>query len=110
MRRGQLVSGEQAVQAKGQHKNPCADCPWSRQSLPGWLGGLSAQEWLQAAHGETLIDCHTLAGAQCAGSAIYRANVAKLCRSQNILRLPADRDIVFATPAQFIQHHTGEPK
>jgi hypothetical protein len=101
-----LVSSDEAVRAKCQHKAPCSDCPWSREALPGWLGGLSADEWIQEAHDEAVIDCHTLRGAQCAGAAIYRTNVAKCTRYPRvILTLPADHEAVFATPQEFKQHH-----
>jgi hypothetical protein len=100
-----LISSSEAVPAKCQHTSPCSDCPWSREALPGWLGGPSADEWLKRAHGEEVIDCHTLRGAQCAGAAIYRANVCKRTRHPQALRLPADREAVFATPQEFKQYH-----
>jgi len=61
------------------------------------------------AHGETKFECHTLIGAQCAGSAIYRANVVKRCRDKDILALPANRELVFATPVEFLEHHKRMP-
>ena len=100
-----LISADEAVQAKAQHTKPCSDCPWARTALNGWLGGVSAQEWIQRAHGEAKIPCHTLRGAQCAGLAIYRANVCKSPRDPSILRLPADREKVFATPMEFTEYH-----
>lgn len=100
-----LVSADQAVRAKRQHKTPCSDCPWARESLPGWLGGATADDWVQRAHGEDLVECHTLLGAQCAGLAIYRKNVCKTPRFPDTLVLPADRETVFATPAEFKAHH-----
>ncbi len=103
--RGQLITHDEATQAKGQHKKPCSDCPWSRKALPGWLGSMSIDEWLQAAHGEALIDCHTLIGAQCAGSAIYRANILKTPRFEEILVLKADTTCAFASPNEFRAHH-----
>jgi hypothetical protein len=101
-----LVSIDEAKPASGQHTTPCSDCPFARTALPGWLGGMSVDEWLQDVHGESVVECHTLIGAQCAGSAIYRRNVAKRPRDPSTLMLPADRDKVFATPAEFREHHT----
>lgn len=97
---------DEAVPARGQHRRPCSDCPWARASLKGWLGGVDADTWLRAAHGEEQIACHTLTGAQCAGAAVYRANCLKRPRpgSGNIT-LPADKVRVFATPAEFLAHH-----
>lgn len=100
-----FVSANEAKPSSTQHTKPCGDCPWSRKAIPGWLGSMTADEWLRAAHGESLIDCHARRGPQCAGSAIYRANMAKLCRDREILRLPSDRKDVFATPTEFRQHH-----
>lgn len=109
MRKGQLKSSDDAVPAKCQHKAPCSDCPWSRRALQGWLGGQSADDWLQHAHGEAKVECHTLSGAGCAGIAIYRANVCKSQRDPRALILPADREKVFATPMQFKEHHERAP-
>lgn len=101
----QLITADEATPAKRQHEVPCSDCPWSRAALPGWLGSLSVDEWLQVAHGEGTAECHTKTGAQCAGLAIYRANVAKRPRDPDALRLAADRDRVFAWPGEFREHH-----
>lgn len=103
-----LIAGTEARPAKRQHTKPCSDCPWHRESLPGWLGGLSADAWLCEAHGEAVIECHTRLGMQCAGAAIYRANVCKTPRSITILRLPADKERVFATPFEFRDQHESK--
>lgn len=109
VQKGQLRSGDQAKPAKKQHTNPCADCPWARTALQGWLGSLTMDEWLEAAHGETRLDCHTISNQQCAGGAIYRANVYKSPRDPALLRLPADRQKVF-TFGEFRQHHEQKPR
>lgn len=101
---GQLVSSDKGRPATRQHTKPCSDCPWRRKSLSGWLGGLSSDQWLRHAHGESKIDCHTLIGAECAGAAIYRRNIGKLCRGP-VLRLDKDTKHVFAGPAEFKKHH-----
>lgn len=88
-----------------QHTKPCADCPWARTALRGWIGGYPVAYWLAAVHGEAEVNCHTRT-AQCAGAAIYRANVLKCPRDGKLLQLPPDRETVFATPAEFTQHHT----
>ena len=107
--RKQLLSSEDAVQAKCQHTSPCSDCPWARTALNGWLGGLTSKEWVQIAHSDSQIECHTLIGAQCAGAAIYRANVVKKSRFPEVLQLPRDTQNVFATPMEFIEHHSKSP-
>ena len=105
----QLVTHDEAQEALGQHTRPCADCPWARKALPGWLGGLTADEWLAEAHGESVIECHTLLGAQCAGAAIYRRNVCKYPRPPN-LALDVDRERCFANRDEFKAHHTPNRK
>lgn len=103
--RRQLVIGAEAMPAATRHTKPCADCPWARKALPGWLGDLTAEDWLEHAHGETRLECHTLRGQQCAGGAIYRANVAKRPRDRELLNLPRDTGRVFANRDEFLAHH-----
>lgn len=103
-RRAKLITSDEAVQAKCQHKTACSDCPWKRDSLRGWLGGATPQQWVATAHSDAVVDCHTLKGAQCAGIAIYRRNVAKLAPPPNI-QLEADRENVFGMPTQFVEYH-----
>lgn len=107
---GKLISAREAQQAKGQHVRPCGDCPWARGALPGWLGSLTADEWLQVAHGEGSAECHSAHGARCAGLAIYRTNVGKRPRDPEALILPADRDACFSSPAEFKKHHEQGPE
>lgn len=104
--RRRCVSSAEAVPAKRQITKPCTDCPWRRDSLPGWLGGASSSEWVRAAHGEDKVPCHVHGNVQCAGLAVYRANTAKSCRDSSIIKLPKDKTSVFASPAEFINHHT----
>ena len=112
-----MITGDQAIVTKKQHKSPCSDCPFRRDSIPGWLGELTVDEWYQLAHGEGSADCHTQiqAGGEgwaCAGLAVYRSNVAKSVHDPNALRLPADRVNVFSF-GEFKKHHEsklGGPK
>ena len=104
-----MTVGAEAKVARKQHKAPCHDCPWRRASIPGWLGPYTIEEWLQVAHGEGRIECHTVKqfdddGWQCAGAAIYRANVIKQCHDPEILALPKDLKKVFWF-GEFKAHH-----
>lgn len=95
-------------------KEPCNDCPWRRNAIPGWLGPMSAEEWCEAAHGEVAIACHqtipdgggwapnTL---QCRGAASFRANICKSPRNPTIETGPADRERVFAWDDEFKEYH-----
>jgi hypothetical protein len=109
-RKGQLISSDEATPAKGQHVKPCSDCPWTTRALPGWTGGIDPADWLADVHGEAIVCCHVHEGAQCAGAAIYRANVYKSPRNLEALRLPANRLTVFTSPAAFLAHHNKPPK
>ena len=106
--RRQLISCDEAFAAEGQHATQCMDCPWGRGSLNRWLGGGSIDNWLTTAHRDHLVECHVLTGAQCAGVAIYRANVCKRTDFP-LLRLPANKALVFATPREFRAHHSRFP-
>lgn len=102
-----LVSSRQAINGKVQHTHPCGDCPMARAALPGWLGGYSPDEWLLLVHSEAVVPCHVIKNMQCAGTAIYRANIVKRCVPPN-LKLPKDDVKVFATPMEFKKHHGKE--
>lgn len=103
-----LISSDEGVYATKQHTSPCSDCPWRRDALPGWLGGEDVSYWLHLAHNDVTVDCHTIVNQQCAGMAIYRSNVAKSCRGP-MLKLPSDKEQVFATPMEFRAHHESGP-
>lgn len=97
---------------KKQHKQPCMECPWRRVALRGWLGNLTIEVFLSHAHSESVMDCHTGTGEhQCAGAAIYRANVCKRTRHPDmVMELPVNHEKVFSSPAEFTNHHTiGHP-
>lgn len=87
-------------------KEPCRECPWRRQSAPGWLGSeQTPEEWVQTAHRDDTVECHVHGPLLCAGIAIYRANVSKKLRDASVPRLPPDKATVFAAPAEFVAHH-----
>ena len=93
-----------------QHSTPCRDCPWRRIAMPGWLGEqYTPEEWRSIAHSDAKMPCHRTIGKkvelQCAGMSIYRANVVKSPRDLAVLRLPQDKELVFATPDEFVTHH-----
>jgi hypothetical protein len=92
-----------------QHKKPCNDCPWRRDALNGWTGNMTPEAWLKAVQGEATVECHVKLGNQCAGSSIYRANTCKKPRNKQILVLPVDRENVFSTPTEFLEHHGKTP-
>lgn len=96
-------------------KTPCNECPWWRESWAGHLGPYNAMQWTQLAHSDQPIACHLTITQeysweqeglrQCAGAAIYRANVCKSPRNPEVVVLPADREAVFASSTEFVDHH-----
>lgn len=94
---------------------PCAVCPWRRKSVRGWLGPLTAPEWIELAHSDEPIACHETIETdgvwtpgvtlQCRGAAVFRANVFKAPRDQTVAVGPRDTDRVFASNAEFTEHH-----
>lgn len=104
---------------KAPNKRPCTECPWRRDSLRSYLGPHDADEWLAMAHGESQIACHVTIPegtpedgsdlhemTQCAGAAIFRANVFKSPRWATAdEHLPRDTDTVFAWNDEFKDHH-----
>jgi len=68
-------------------KTMCAECPLSRQSTPGFIGGYTVAQYIEILHGPASIACHMSRGFKdglegiedqrhCTGVAAYRANVA----------------------------------
>lgn len=111
---------------------PCSECPWRTESLRGYLGPLSAEEWTEVARSEEPIACHrTLPGGknpwthpatrQCRGAAAYRQNTCKMPRNPDDAanttrhdpRTPDIRETVFRNARAFEAHHnareTGTP-
>lgn len=109
MAKGKLIAADEAKISTRQHVKPCSDCPFLRDSLPGWLGGGTAEDFHARAHGEDRMECHTLKNKsgqhwECAGAAIYRANICKRTRDRSLLELPRDAKRVFSF-GEFIPHH-----
>jgi len=109
----QVIIAAEARTRKTDLRAPCSDCPWARRALPGWLGGLTADQWIVLAHEDGTAECHTTkypSGEfhQCYGLAQYRRNVCKLPRDPRIRRVKeADLESVFGSAGEFLQHHKG---
>lgn len=103
-------------------KHPCRDCAFRRDSVPNNLGGSPVETYIGQTLGNFYIPCHTRYGEmtdpdwkkvamqapQCAGSQIFRANAFPgINHAEQIKSLPADHDLVFSSPAEFIAHHKG---
>lgn len=103
---------------------PCNECPWRREAVPGHLGPYTPLDWIKIAHGEAPIACHKTIVVQlgettgnwdephmrqCRGAAIFRENVTKNPRNPSIATGPADTETCFGDNDEFIEHHGGDP-
>lgn len=102
-------------------RNPCRECPWRRRAIRGWLGPHTPEGLIDMAHGEGPIHCHmsipddyrrveddvpdTSVLLQCAGAARFRRHVHKTPRNPTAAVGPEDRETVFATNDEFLEHH-----
>jgi len=105
-------------------KTPCDDCPFRRDSLPGWVGDSTPEDFIQTTMADVPMPCHkTLdyndsdwkrdwdtgaAGLLCAGALTFFANTCKLSRDRNRPRLPKDPVNIFSNSVEFMEYHTGE--
>ena len=97
-------------------RKPCAECPFSRAIAPGGTGGADASVYVGQAAGPFFLPCHmdpkyeenkrSPELLQCAGAAIFRANIGVDYRlPPALLHLSQDHKFVFSTPAELIAHH-----
>jgi hypothetical protein len=111
-----------------QHTKPCENCPWRRKSLAGYLGASTPEAFLAAAidQNEHRMPCHVHVNyrasdwrdqvevvPQCAGRAIFLANLDAIPKSKRIMREPQikpDPKAVFTSGDEFLTHHKSKPK
>lgn len=93
---------------------PCRECPWRRESAPGWLGGHPAKEFVSAVFADEPVACHLTVKedgapsnteAYCAGALIFARNICKKSRDRGRPELPRNFVDVFSTPKEFLEHH-----
>lgn len=100
-------------------QRPCNECPYSKTVTPGALGGSDPSVYVGQGHGPFWLPCHKNVDfkdpnwkqdtevQQCAGAAIYRANVGRdIVMPGSLHKLPADES-VFQSPAELLAHHRG---
>lgn len=93
--------------------SPCSQCPWRREAWAGYLGPLSAENWVKIANSDMPIMCHqTIEESdnyegtfQCKGAAIFRANICKAPRREDAAVGPQDKEKIFASAQEFTDHH-----
>lgn len=113
----------------GQHKTPCAECPFSRKTESGHLGLVAdssaptlPEVYIGQIGGLFFLPCHAsteycnpawrrdMNRPQCAGAAIFRSNVGVSEHLPRfLLYLHPDADKVFKTFAEFLAFHKKIP-
>lgn len=105
-------------------QKPCRECPFKRTSARGWLGDDTPEGFMATTMADTEMPCHmtvdyedkknwreNLSNAtQCAGAAIFFANIAKMSRDRSRGQLPRNKALVFSHPQEFVDHHTLKVK
>ena len=106
-------------------KTPCAECPFRRDSRPGYLGGGYTVETFVDQHirGDGLNPCHMTVdteaadwhetfiagdnGSACKGQAVFYTNQCKQPRPGSLIVTSVfpDVDAVFTWVAEFTEHH-----
>lgn len=115
-------------------KNPCNDCPFRRNAVPGWLGA-SRPEWFvesalsdfaEYAPGAPMAPCHQTVNYEdddwlaklseadaCVGALQFAANNCKSPRDPErsaAVRAAGQNPDVFRTSQEFIDYHTQGAK
>lgn len=89
-------------------KKPCKDCPFRKDSLPGWLG---AQRMASILHSDSFV-CHKETTMQCAGHMLISGTdnaFVRVAKAVGIELELSGREQVFETKAECIQHHADDP-
>jgi hypothetical protein len=105
-------------------KKACPQCPFRRDITPGYLGGSPVGKYIGQIIGPFILHCHMhyqdkdyksqqekgiklmVTKPQCAGAAIFRANMKITDRMPEVLhRLPEDHKTCFSNPPEFMAHH-----
>jgi len=102
---------------------PCSQCPYRRQSLQGYLGESDPEEFMELTMSDYPMPCHQTVdyrepqwkkkweagqvGKLCAGALIFFANICKRSRDGSRPTIPADRELVFSRPDEFIDYHNA---
>jgi len=107
---------------KNELNKPCNECPFRRDSLPGYLGNYSSpEEFIAETMSDTEQPCHMSVDYEdpdwvsslgdkanhCYGSLVFFRNICKMSRDPDRPRAEANHDEVFSSPSEFTSHHKG---
>lgn len=88
-------------------KRPCADCPFRRDSLKGWLGAERMKEILA----QPSFTCHkTDKALQCAGHMLIRGKKNQFVELAGRFGIPlklSGKELLFNNEADLIGHHNN---
>lgn len=123
-------TGGVKMHAKGMQraiKVPCVECPYRRDSAPGYLGGYTPEMYMEATFSPVSLACHKSKGFHegeiesqrvCTGLAAFRANTGYIASlpmpnggcapshaHESTQFVGHDEEVYFATPDEFIAHH-----
>jgi len=88
-------------------KAPCAECPFRKDSLKGWLGAERMSEILEA---KTFV-CHKNTSKQCAGHMIIKDMGNDFVKLASRLSIPtplSGRELIFEDESACISHHNNK--
>ena len=88
-------------------KAPCAECPFRKDSLKGWLGASKMQFILEKGS----FVCHKNTKKQCAGHMIINGNDNQFVRLAQRFGMPVElsgQDLIFNNKPDCIEHHNYE--
>ena len=99
-------------------KEPCPACPFVKTVEPGALGGSSIAVYIGQSMGPFMLPCHKHCNfndpywklkiedtPQCAGAAMFRANIGVADLMPAALHSLPKSDKVFGSAAEFFAHH-----
>jgi len=85
-------------------KSPCAQCPFRKDTLKGWLGEKRMAEILESRG----FVCHKNTSLQCAGHMIIKGDendFVQLANRMGISILLRGKDLIFDNEQELINHH-----
>lgn len=106
-------------------KTPCAQCPFRKDSPPGYLGASSAPEFLDSTLWDAEMPCHMAinygdpdwfekqypSADLCVGSLQFQNNFMKLPRPRKLsdaCQEVGKNDAVMSSPEEFMEHHNND--
>ena len=99
------------------HTKPCRECPFRRESMPGYLGEDTPDGFMATTLADHEMPCHLTVdyeeddweesldeASYCAGALNFFRNMCKISRDRN--RPQGEKDpTVFSNPMEFLAHH-----